>query len=146
MQKKDSEMCIGFDFGTIQDAEYFNDEYVSGSTNILLLVLTRGFMKLYENMHTSVHNQKRTVVGDDLRSTDDCGTRKLLKFNSQKSAIEFNITNEFKHCTASRKRVTSSEIEESLFLGANSSGILVRVHVEEYLFKLWMIGIFSVIF
>ena len=75
-------------------------------------------------------------MGDDLRSTDDCGTRKLLKFNSQKSAIEFNTSNEFKPGTASRKRVTSSEIEEPLFLGANSSGILVRVHVEEYSFKL----------
>ena len=53
-------MYIGFDFGTIQEAQYSNREYVCGSTNILLLALTRGFMKLHENLHPSASNQKIT--------------------------------------------------------------------------------------
>ncbi len=115
--ESDSKMYIGFDFGTIQDAEYFNKEYVSGSTNILHLALTRGFIKLYENIHTSAHNQ--------VYATDDQYARRSFS----EIDCELNATNEFtvKPDTASRKKATSREIEKLRFLGANSSGILVRV-------------------
>ena len=118
--ESDSEMYVGFDFGTIQDAQYFNKEYVSGSTNILLLALTRGFMKLYENLHTSVHNLKNE--------------------NGYKKHCVLDLINELKPVRASRRRVTANEIEEPLFIEANRSGILINVR--RYPPRLWMLAIF----
>ncbi len=50
---RNSPMYIGFSWGTIIDAGYADQSVVSGSTNTLLLALTRGLVKLAENSNKS---------------------------------------------------------------------------------------------
>ena len=65
--------------------------------------------------------------------------------NSNRVNYNLDLAPEFKPVTKCRKRLTMSEIEEPIFLGANSTGILIKVRIRKYPFRLWMLGILPAI-
>lgn len=134
INNKNSKMYIGFDFGTIQDAQYCNKGYVSGSTNLLLLALTRGLLKLHKNLCTLEHNQ------EDYESEYE-GCDRLYedhtRINLLPDDFQSVIGDRYKPCEPSKKKVRVVEDNEELFLGANSSGILVKL--KKYPKRFWFI-------
>jgi len=122
-------MYLGFCFKTIIDAGYADDRFVQGSTNILLMALTRGFVQLAKNSErTSVFMGKE--INDYLEENRNKHNNKykdetlLFKPGMRRRRIHYNHPH---------------------FFGASSKGITVRTKVPIWFFLLFGTSIIGIL-
>lgn len=137
---KKGDMYVGFCFGALLDVGYSSQNWVTGSRNVLLLALTRGFIKLSDNLY----NEKKhwdPIFKDEFEKKQTCKMlRKRATNDDTEEASAGKDMPTLKDVTKDRITVYT----QGVYLGSTGKGIVVKVKRSPLrLFWIWTLVVLS---
>lgn len=140
-------MYIGFCFASIIDSGYSDKDVRNGSTNVLLIALTRGLVKYYDNLTSRNHLLRNELEVNEEEREKEAQPSFRPRLNLWISKIRHcrHLPKDDGKCLPESGAITEAAVDEEigkeikrlrkdLYLSATSHGILVKIGTCPYRF------------